>query len=65
MLTMEEELERGRKFGEELTPFHPSRGAAVIFSSGWENMHEVVAHEWGGFAVPSVLHDVPRAGAGL
>ena len=47
MLTMEEELERGRKFGRELTPFHPSRGAAVIFSSGWENMHEVYALESG------------------
>mmetsp|Transcript_4531 Transcript_4531/g.9647 ORF Transcript_4531/g.9647 Transcript_4531/m.9647 type:complete len:1029 (-) Transcript_4531:237-3323(-) len=30
-----------RRAGRELTPFHPSRGAAVIFSSGWENMHEV------------------------
>lgn len=30
-----------RNAGRELTPFHPTRGAAVIFSSGWENMHEV------------------------
>lgn len=30
-----------RRAGRELTPFHPKRGAAVIFSSGWENMHEV------------------------
>ncbi|KAL7468777.1 hypothetical protein ACHAXS_009009 [Conticribra weissflogii] len=30
-----------RRAGRELTPFQPSRGAAVIFSSGWENMHEV------------------------
>ena len=30
-----------RRDGRELTPFHPSKGAAVIFSSGWENMHEV------------------------
>ena len=30
-----------RRAGRELTPFHPTRGAAVIFSSGWENMHEV------------------------
>ena len=37
-MTLEEEIRRaGRKF----IPFHPTRGAAVIFSSGWENMHEV------------------------
>jgi len=36
--TMAEEM---RRAGRKLTPFHPSRGAAVIFSSGWENMHEV------------------------
>ena len=37
-LSLEDEIRRaGRKF----TPFHPTRGAAVIFSSGWENMHEV------------------------
>jgi len=30
-----------RKSGRVMTPFHPTRGAAVIFSSGWENMHEV------------------------
>ncbi|VEU37584.1 unnamed protein product [Pseudo-nitzschia multistriata] len=30
-----------RNDGRKLTPFHPKRGAAVIFSSGWENMHEV------------------------
>ena len=30
-----------RRHGRKLTPFHPTRGAAVIFSSGWENMHEV------------------------
>lgn len=33
--------EEVRRAGRTLTPFHPSRGAAVIFSSGWENMHEV------------------------
>lgn len=33
--------EQIRRSGRKLTPFHPSRGAAVIFSSGWENMHEV------------------------
>lgn len=37
-MSIEEEI---RRAGRELTPFHPSRGAAVIFSSGWENMHEV------------------------
>jgi len=36
--TLEEEL---RTAGRDLTPFHPTRGSAVIFSSGWENMHEV------------------------
>jgi len=30
-----------RRAGRELTPYYPTRGAAVIFSSGWENMHEV------------------------
>lgn len=37
-MTIEEQM---RRSGRKLTPFHPSRGAAVIFSSGWENMHEV------------------------
>ena len=36
--SLEEEI---RRAGRELTPFHPTQGAAVIFSSGWENMHEV------------------------
>ncbi|CAB9513682.1 2-oxoglutarate and iron-dependent oxygenase domain containing 3 [Seminavis robusta] len=30
-----------RKAGRKMTPFAPTRGAAAIFSSGWENMHEV------------------------
>lgn len=30
-----------RRSGRIFTPFSPTRGAAVIFSSGWENMHEV------------------------
>jgi len=30
-----------RRSGREFTAFHPKRGAGVIFSSGWENMHEV------------------------
>ena len=37
-MSLEEEI---RRAGRKLTPFHPTRGAAVIFSSGWENMHEV------------------------
>lgn len=37
-VSLEEEI---RRAGRKLTPFHPTRGAAVIFSSGWENMHEV------------------------
>jgi len=35
---LEEEI---RTAGRILTPFRPNRGSAVIFSSGWENMHEV------------------------
>merc|ERR1711862_643605 len=31
----------GRRAGRTLTSFQPTRGSAVIFSSGWENMHEV------------------------
>lgn len=37
-VSLEEEI---RRAGRVLTPFHPTRGSAVIFSSGWENMHEV------------------------
>ena len=36
--SLEEEI---RYSGRKLTPFGPTRGSAVIFSSGWENMHEV------------------------
>ena len=36
--TLAEEI---RKSGRVFTPYGPTRGAAVIFSSGWENMHEV------------------------
>lgn len=36
--TIAEEI---RRAGRVLTPFLPTRGSAVIFSSGWENMHEV------------------------
>lgn len=59
-LTMEEELERGRKYGRSLVPFHPRKGAAVVFSSGWENMHEVYALESGTrYAVPSFFTTCP------
>mmetsp|Transcript_26376 Transcript_26376/g.38593 ORF Transcript_26376/g.38593 Transcript_26376/m.38593 type:complete len:645 (+) Transcript_26376:241-2175(+) len=33
--------EQIRRAGRKFTPYSPQRGAAVIFSSGWENMHEV------------------------
>lgn len=36
-----EALAKARRAERSLTPFGPTRGAAVIFSSGWENMHEV------------------------
>eukprot|EP00537_Pseudo-nitzschia_pungens_P013144 CAMPEP_0172387372 /NCGR_PEP_ID=MMETSP1061-20121228/4681_1 /TAXON_ID=37318 /ORGANISM="Pseudo-nitzschia pungens, Strain cf. pungens" /LENGTH=523 /DNA_ID=CAMNT_0013116983 /DNA_START=145 /DNA_END=1716 /DNA_ORIENTATION=+ len=36
--SLEDEI---RRAGRKLTPYNPTRGAAVIFSSGWENMHEV------------------------
>ena len=32
---------REKKGARVRTPVAPSRGSAVIFSSGWENMHEV------------------------
>lgn len=37
-LSLEEKI---RRAGRKLIPYGPTRGAAVIFSSGWENMHEV------------------------
>ncbi|KAL9189338.1 hypothetical protein ACHAXT_011828 [Thalassiosira profunda] len=37
-MSLEEQI---RRSGRKLTPYAPQRGAAVIFSSGWENMHEV------------------------
>lgn len=33
--------EQIRRSGRTLVPYNPTKGAAVIFSSGWENMHEV------------------------
>jgi len=43
------------------TPLAPSKGAAVIFSSGWENMHEVEPLASGKrFAVPSFFTTLPE-----
>ena len=38
---LESLTEEIRRAGRHLTPFYPTRGSAVIFSSGWENLHEV------------------------
>mmetsp|Transcript_4395 Transcript_4395/g.5607 ORF Transcript_4395/g.5607 Transcript_4395/m.5607 type:complete len:514 (+) Transcript_4395:62-1603(+) len=56
-----EELEDNiRKAGRSLTPFRPTRGAAVIFSSGWENMHEVEKITSGvRYAVPAFFTTCP------
>lgn len=44
-----------------VTPLAPSKGAAVIFSSGWENMHEVEPLVSGKrFAVPSFFTTLPE-----
>ena len=43
-----------------LTPLSPSKGSAVVFSSGWENMHEVEPLVSGTrFAVPSFFSTCP------
>ena len=43
-----------------LTPLAPSKGSAVIFSSGWENMHQVEPLRDGTrFAVPSFFTTCP------
>uniref|UniRef100_A0A7S1HJJ2 Fe2OG dioxygenase domain-containing protein n=2 Tax=Hemiselmis andersenii TaxID=464988 RepID=A0A7S1HJJ2_HEMAN len=56
-LTLEEQMRRN---GRKLTPFHPTRGSAVIFSSGWENMHEVEKITKGTrYAVPSFFTTCP------
>lgn len=48
------------------TPLHPRRGAAVIFSSGWENMHEVEKLTSGRrFAVPCFFTTVPVPSEGV
>ena len=52
--------EEMRRAGREFTPFHPVRGAAVIFSSGWENMHEVEKLTSGTrYAVPAFFTTCP------
>lgn len=54
---IEEEI---RRAGRELTPFHPTRGSAAIFSSGWENMHEVTQITSGiRYAVPCFFTTCP------
>ena len=40
-LSREELQQKMRRSGRKFTHFEPTRGSAVIFSSGWENMHEV------------------------
>jgi hypothetical protein len=53
-------IESIRRAGRKLTPFHPTRGAAVIFSSGWENMHEVETITSGiRYAVPCFFTTCP------
>lgn len=43
-----------------ITPLSPSRGAAIIFSAGWENMHEVEPLASGTrFAIPSFFTTCP------
>jgi len=49
-----------RSSGRDLTPFSPTRGSAVIFSSGWENMHEVERITSGTrYAVPAFFTTCP------
>ena len=49
-----------RHEGRDLARFHPTRGAAVIFSSGWENMHQVDKLTSGTrFAVPCFFTTEP------
>eukprot|EP00546_Thalassionema_frauenfeldii_P000966 CAMPEP_0178933366 /NCGR_PEP_ID=MMETSP0786-20121207/23220_1 /TAXON_ID=186022 /ORGANISM="Thalassionema frauenfeldii, Strain CCMP 1798" /LENGTH=562 /DNA_ID=CAMNT_0020610935 /DNA_START=37 /DNA_END=1725 /DNA_ORIENTATION=+ len=55
--SLEDEI---RRAGRKLTPFHPTRGSAVIFSSGWENMHEVEQITAGvRYAVPAFFTTCP------
>ena len=53
-------MEAGKCAGRKLTPLHPTKGAAVIFSSGWENMHQVDKLTSGTrFAVPCFFTTEP------
>ena len=53
-------MEAGKNVGRKLTPLHPTKGAAVIFSSGWENMHQVDKLTSGTrFAVPCFFTTEP------
>ena len=59
-LSLAEEMAKARRVGRKLTPFHPQKGAAVIFSSGWENMHEVEKLTSGiRYAVPAFFTTCP------
>ena len=60
LISLQEEMDRARRARRDFTPFHPSRGAAVIFSSGWENMHEVEKLTEGTrYAVPCFFTTAP------
>ena len=58
--------DRIRRADRKLSPFHPTRDVAVIFWSGWEDMHEVekITSEVR-FAVPAFFTDVPRPRCGV
>ena len=59
-VSLAEEMERARNAKRSLVRFHPSKGAGVIFSSGWENMHEVEKLTSGTrYAVPSFFTTSP------
>lgn len=48
----------------KVTPVSPTKGSAVIFSSGWENMHEVEPLQSGTrFAVPTFFTTCPTESA--
>ncbi len=56
-LELEEQI---RRAGRTLTPINPMKGNAVIFSSGWENMHEVETITSGTrYAVPCFFTTCP------
>lgn len=56
-LELEEQI---RRSGRKLSPVYPKKGNAVIFSSGWENMHEVETITSGTrYAVPAFFTTCP------